>query len=115
MTSPVKNSIATDALGSVVTKLLGSPKNNAINTNKRKTVVVAEDGTKKLVDTNKFLSHEDICESTNKKHFSRRHGKSKEKISDVFGDFFGFGPNPPGVMSKGAPTVNFKGEKEKFI
>jgi len=39
----------------------------------------------------------------------------KEKISDVFGDFFGFGANPPGCMSKGAAKVDYKIEKEKFI
>lgn len=45
----------------------------------------------------------------------KRRNTKKDQISDVFGDFFGFGPNPPGCMAKGAPPVDFKKEKENFI
>jgi len=50
----------------------------------------------------------------NQKLKNRRNSK-KDKISDVFGDFFGFGANPPGCMAKGAAPVNFRLEKEKYI
>jgi hypothetical protein len=33
----------------------------------------------------------------------------------VFGDFFGFGPNPPGALSKNCDPIDIKKEKEKFI
>jgi len=36
-------------------------------------------------------------------------------VNDVFGDFFGFGPNPPGCMSKGSEPIDIKREKEKFL
>lgn len=45
----------------------------------------------------------------------RHRNKKKNEISDIFGDFFGFGPNPPGCMAKGAPPVNYKQEKDKFL
>eukprot|EP00355_Strombidium_rassoulzadegani_P010508 CAMPEP_0168615520 /NCGR_PEP_ID=MMETSP0449_2-20121227/4545_1 /TAXON_ID=1082188 /ORGANISM="Strombidium rassoulzadegani, Strain ras09" /LENGTH=73 /DNA_ID=CAMNT_0008656259 /DNA_START=703 /DNA_END=924 /DNA_ORIENTATION=- len=38
-----------------------------------------------------------------------------EKVSDIFGDFFGFGPNPPGSLAKNSEAINVKKEKEKFI
>jgi len=50
----------------------------------------------------------------NGKFASRRQSK-KEKASDIFGDFFGFGPNPPGCMSKGAEPIDLKKEKEIFL
>lgn len=46
---------------------------------------------------------------------ARRNKKTKQQIDDVFGDFFGFGPNPPGCMKKDGPPTNFKLEKEKFM
>jgi hypothetical protein len=36
-------------------------------------------------------------------------------VSDIFGDFFGFGPNPPGCMAKNTQPVDVKKEKERFI
>lgn len=36
-------------------------------------------------------------------------------MSDIFGDFFGFGANPPGCMSKGAEPIDIKKEKERFM
>lgn len=36
-------------------------------------------------------------------------------MNDVFGDFFGFGPNPPGCMSKGSEPIDIKKEKERFL
>jgi len=47
--------------------------------------------------------------------FERRRNQKKEKVSDVFGDFFGFGANPPGCMSKGTEPIDLKKEKEKFM
>lgn len=38
-----------------------------------------------------------------------------KKINDIFGDFFGFGPNPLGCMAKGNPNVDVKKEKDKFM
>lgn len=88
---------------------LGSPVNNPT---KRKTVVVTDDGIKKLINTNELLEFQ---EQQKQGKANNRRNVKKDKISDVFGDFFGFGPNPPGCMSKGAPEVNFKAEKEKFL
>jgi hypothetical protein len=45
---------------------------------------------------------------------NRRMTKNK-KINDIFGDFFGFGPNPLGCMAKGNPNVDVKKEKDKFM
>ena len=45
---------------------------------------------------------------------SSRRRKLKKGDGDIFGDFFGFGPNPPGCHSKGAEPINVKAEKEKF-
>jgi len=45
----------------------------------------------------------------------RRKANKKEKISDVFGDFFGFGANPPGCLKKDLPNFDFKKEKVKFL
>lgn len=47
-----------------------------------------------------------------------RYGARKNKKTqehDIFGDFFGFGPNPPGCMSKGTDAIDLKKEKEKFL
>ena len=48
------------------------------------------------------------------KVLNRRMSKAK-KINDIFGDFFGFGPNPLGCMAKGNPNIDVKKEKEKFM
>ena len=61
------------------------------------------------------MNTNDLMQEQEMSKVRRRQTQKKEKISDVFGDFFGFGANPPGCMSKGAPPVDFKGEKEKFI
>lgn len=36
---------------------------------------------------------------------------NQARASDIFGDFFGFGPNPPGCMSKGTEPIDLKKEK----
>lgn len=101
MTSPAKIPTGLATLGSPV----GNPQ-------KRKTVVVTDTGMKKLINTNELL---DFQEQQKKGKANTRRNVKKDKISDVFGDFFGFGPNPPGCLAKGAPEVNFKAEKEKFL
>lgn len=35
------------------------------------------------------------------KYGARKNRKAATETNDIFGDFFGFGPNPPGCMSKG--------------
>ena len=50
----------------------------------------------------------------NAKYAQRRTDKHT-RASDIFGDFFGFGPNPPGCMSKGAAPIDLKSEKAKFL
>jgi hypothetical protein len=82
-----------------------------VNRGKRKTVVVTGEGTKKLMNTEELMNFQD----QQKDRLSKRRNNKNHKISDVFGDFFGFGPNPPGCMAKDAPRVDFKGEKEKVI
>lgn len=47
--------------------------------------------------------------------FQKRRAQKQQKASDIFGDFFGFGPNPPGCMSKGAEPIDIKKEKERFM
>ena len=84
---------------------------------KRKTIVT-ESGTKKVVnldadgvDPNAKISPR----SPGTGKFASRRQSKKEKASDIFGDFFGFGPNPPGCMSKGAEPIDLKKEKEIFL
>ena len=36
---------------------------------------------------------------------------NQARASDIFGYFFGFGPNPPGCMSKGTEPIDLKKEK----
>lgn len=112
MSSPKASQYGTNAMSE--TKPLGSPKASGIpQLTKRKTVVTTEGGTKKLVNTNDLVKAQALDEHPK---LSARRGKSKDQCCrDIFGDFFGFGSNPPGVMSKGAAPVNVKGEKEKFI
>ena len=46
----------------------------------------------------------------------KRKANQKSKIDDVFGDFFGFGQNPPGCMKKDMDKQpDWKKEKAKFI
>jgi hypothetical protein len=47
--------------------------------------------------------------------YAQRRTDKQSRASDIFGDFFGFGPNPPGCMSKGAAPIDIKAEKAKFI
>mgnify|MGYP006077875109 CR=1 FL=1 len=47
--------------------------------------------------------------------YAQRRTDKQARASDIFGDFFGFGPNPPGCLSKGAPQVDLKAEKAKFL
>ena len=91
---------------------MASPKGANSQYAKRKTVVVTQSGTKKVINTEDLQQLQQ--EESPSKVRARRNNK-KEKISDVFGDFFGFGANPPGCMNKGAPKVDFKHEKERFI
>jgi hypothetical protein len=35
--------------------------------------------------------------------YAQRRTDKQARASDIFGDFFGFGPNPPGCLSKGTP------------
>lgn len=83
---------------------------------KRKTIVT-ESGTKKVINMDADGVDAKISPRSptgNGKFASRRQSK-KEKASDIFGDFFGFGPNPPGCMSKGAEPIDLKKEKEIFL
>ena len=52
--------------------------------------------------------------SQNQKYADRRL-KKQEKVQNIFGDFFGFGPNPPGSSSKNTEPIDVKKEKEKFM
>jgi hypothetical protein len=45
----------------------------------------------------------------------RRKDMKNARASDIFGDFFGFGPNPPGCMSKNTEPIDLKKEKQKFL
>ena len=87
---------------------------------KRKTVVTTN-GQKKViaVDAPGMQDQRGLGQSPTRspgssKVLNRRMSKAK-KINDVFGDFFGFGPNPLGSMAKGNPNVDVKKEKEKFM
>lgn len=95
-----------------VAQVVASPRKPSMA--KRKTVVITESGSKKVVNTDDLLELQKHSENVISKVKNRRQTK-KEKIADVFGDFFGFGANPPGCLAKGAPAVNFKAEKERFI
>lgn len=48
-------------------------------------------------------------------NYGMRKLKKPPQEHDIFGDFFGFGPNPPGCMSKGTDVIDLKKEKEKFL
>lgn len=47
--------------------------------------------------------------------YAQRRNDKQARASDIFGDFFGFGPNPPGCLSKGAAPIDLKAEKAKFL
>ena len=47
--------------------------------------------------------------------YAQRRNHKQARASDIFGDFFGFGPNPPGCLSKGAAPIDLKAEKAKFL
>ena len=82
---------------------------------KRKTVIT-DNGSKRVVEAGSrggVASPTEGYGSASK--LETRRNKKKEKVNDIFGDFFGFGPNPPGCMSKGTEPIDLKREKEKFI
>lgn len=88
-----------------------------IRNQKRKTIVT-ESGTKKVVNLDADgieLGTKISPRSPGNGKFASRRQSKKEKASDIFGDFFGFGPNPPGCMSKGAEPIDLKKEKEIFL
>ena len=88
-----------------------------IRNQKRKTIVT-ESGTKKVVNLDADgieLGAKISPRSPGNGKFASRRQSKKEKASDIFGDFFGFGPNPPGCMSKGAEPIDLKKEKEIFL
>jgi len=76
---------------------------------RRKTIVL-DNGQKKIV-----REEEEIEQPGESARYKTRQNIKKNKVSDVFGDFFGFGSNPAGCMAKGAAPVNFKQEKDKFL
>lgn len=80
---------------------------------KRKTVIT-ESGTKRIIDKNEGQASPTAGSATATR-LAQRRDKKKAKASDVFGDFFGFGANPPGAMSKGTEPVDLKKEKERFM
>jgi len=86
---------------------------------KRKTVVTTG-GQKKVIAVdapalpNQRADGQSPRSPGSSKVLNRRMSKAK-KINDVFGDFFGFGPNPLGCMAKGNPNVDVKKEKERFM
>ena len=97
-----------------------SPTGRASGYAKRKTVVTTG-GQKKVVAVeapalqNQRASDGQSPRSPgSSKVLNRRMSKAK-KINDIFGDFFGFGPNPLGCMAKGNPNIDMKKEKEKFM
>lgn len=73
----------------------------------RKTVIT-ESGSKHVVNKELYPSPRI---QTADKYGNRR----KNRASDVFGDFYGFGSNPPGCMSKGTDPIDIKKEKERFL
>ena len=74
-----------------------------------KTVVVTEDGSKKLVNTNELINEmNNHLSRSAKKLAAKRRDAGKGNVRDVFGDFFGLGANPPGCMAKDGPQVNFR-------
>lgn len=82
----------------------------------RRKTITTESGARKVVREPSPLPQEPE-EDTQPQYSSRIKNKrqQKKKIDDVHGDFFGFGPNPPGCMKKDGKPVNFKVEKEKFV
>jgi hypothetical protein len=87
-----------------------SPQRVSTTNAKRKTIIT--DGKRHVVERSASGSPNRAVKSPGS---GSRRRKMKKGDGDIFGDFFGFGPNPPGCMSKGAEPVNIKSEKEKFI
>ena len=95
----------------VVTKAeMASPTRMAV---KRKTVIT-ESGSKRIIDKNE-MERSPAAGSATKNRLDVRRAKKKAKAADVFGDFFGFGANPAGCMSKGTEPIDLKKEKERFL
>ena len=67
---------------------------------KRKTVVT-ESGRKKVVTEKELKQMQEGQQlSSARQRVSARRQQKHSKVSDIFGDFFGFGANPPGCMAK---------------
>ena len=62
-----------------------------------------------------IATHIQMTPSPKAGRYAQRRTAKETRASDIFGDFFGFGPNPPGCMSKGAAPVDLKVEKAKFL
>jgi hypothetical protein len=85
------------------------------NDRKRKTVVTDAAGAKHVVALDDGTGLGAVPVSPARGRYGARKNLKKAQTTDIFGDFFGFGPNPPGCMSKGAETIDLKKEKEKFL
>ena len=78
--------------------------------------MVTESGKKKIVTDDELKKMSTVGgESSARAKLSARKQKQQSKVNDIFGDFFGFGPNPPGCLAKNTQPVDVKKEKERFI
>lgn len=114
--SPVSKPKSNTGAPPIIKEAMISPSRQ---TTKRKTVI-NEDGVRKVVSGNAIPGSPSDPKAhgqgTNSAHrLESRRLKKSAKVNDIFGDFFGFGPNPPGCMSKGTEPIDLKKEKEKFI
>lgn len=92
--------------------------NRGSTTNLKRKTILGEDGKRRVVQESVRASSPGspalADRSPTSAEKSRRRRQLKKGDGDIFGDFFGFGPNPAGCLSKGAEPINVKAEKEKF-
>lgn len=90
----------------------------------KRAVTMNEDGEKRVVNLDEAKSPikkvkskpplSGIIRSPNQRYIERRN-KNKEKVADIFGDYFGFGSIPEGALKKDGNPINVKNEKNAFI
>lgn len=90
--------------------------NRGSTTNLKRKTILGEDGKRRVVQNLPSSPGSPALadRSPTSAEKSRRRRQLKKGDGDIFGDFFGFGPNPAGCLSKGAEPINVKAEKDKF-
>lgn len=107
----VYQSQKTAAPRTTISNSLMSPTRNI----KSRKTVVTDSGSKKVVQMPADAQKVSSPRSPGSGKWAARKGMKQAKASDIFGDFFGFGPNPQGCMAKNAEPIDLKKEKARLL